>query len=57
MPEAPSIDVDEGYTGGWKYRDEILTIKTVLSPNADVLTVEAGQVLMEPTVTFLRLME
>ncbi|MFR5069510.1 MAG: hypothetical protein ACLTE2_06590 [Eubacteriales bacterium] len=52
LPEAPSIDVDEGYTGGWKYRDEILTIKTVLSPNADVLTVEAGQVLMEPTVTF-----
>ena len=52
LPEAPSIDVDEGYTGGWKYHDEILTIKTVLSPNADVLTVEAGQVLMEPTVTF-----
>ena len=20
LPEAPSIDVDEGYTGGWKYR-------------------------------------
>ena len=52
LPEAPSIDVDEGYTGGWKYHDEILTIKTVLSPNADVLTVEAGQVLMEPIVTF-----
>lgn len=53
LPEAPSIDVEEGYTGGWKYHDEILTIKTVLSPNADVLTVASGQVLMEPTVTFI----
>ncbi|MFB2021097.1 S-layer homology domain-containing protein [Pseudoflavonifractor sp. P01025] len=53
IPEAELPEPVVGYTGGWAYKDKLLTPKTILKPDGDDLYLDIQNVLQNPTIEFI----